>query len=45
MALDAGTIQTTNLPIAFTGLFGGETITVAGNSEADLLIANATDDK
>ena len=27
VAPDAGTIQTTNLPIAFTGLFGGETIT------------------
>jgi hypothetical protein len=42
LAPDAGTIQTTNLPIAFTGLFGGETITVTGIGAADSLVANGT---
>jgi Ca2+-binding RTX toxin-like protein len=42
VAHDAGTIQTTNLPIAFTGLSGGETITLTGDNQADLLIANGT---
>ncbi|MEI7837018.1 MAG: hypothetical protein WCK05_11510, partial [Planctomycetota bacterium] len=42
-ALDAGTVQTATLPIAFVGLGTGKTLSLTGTAGADTLVANGTD--